>query len=128
MSNRMSSRRAADEQQVSTNKNGKNVKKEREGDRNRPTPTVFVRPSLEEAQTYFLQENLNGDPAKFHSHYAAVGWKKGRTPITDWHAAARGWSIDEPKFSARGTGTAPQQDGGPIQVTDDGSYAKGEKR
>ncbi len=50
-------------------------------------------PSLEEVQTHFKQAGFPANEAPlFFNHYEAIGWKLGgKTPITNWHAAAEKW-------------------------------------
>jgi hypothetical protein len=102
----VNSRRTAGEQQVNTNKKGKNAKK---GESAR---SVSAGPSQEEVRAFFTQEHLNGNPDKFYQTYEATGWKKSNgQPITNWQAQARKWSLDEPQFTSRiGSAKASQDD------------------
>lgn len=53
---------------------------------------VFVIPGLEDVEAYCIEAGLNEvDAASFIDFYASKGWKVGKTPMSDWQAAARGW-------------------------------------
>jgi len=51
----------------------------------------FVPPSLEQVQAYCTERGNNVSASSFVDHYTAVGWKVGKTKMTDWKAAVRTW-------------------------------------
>jgi len=55
--------------------------------------TAFVRPTLEEVQTFMGSEGFDGitHAPEFFDYYQSNGWKAGKNPMVDWQAAARGW-------------------------------------
>lgn len=63
---------------------------------------AFTPPTPEEAQRYFGGVGAGGDRhLHFMAHYEKVGWRSGRTKLSDWKAAARLWILrdkDDGKF------------------------------
>lgn len=54
-------------------------------------PKRFIKPTLEEVETYCSERN-NGIVAKdFINFYESKGWKVGKSPMKDWKAAIRTW-------------------------------------
>lgn len=55
----------------------------------------FVKPTLEEVETYCAERKaLNRpapDPEAWFDHYTANGWRVGKNPMKDWRAAVRQW-------------------------------------
>lgn len=68
---------------------------------------TMVTPSLEEVQDFF--ENKM-EAEKFFNYYTSNGWKVGgRTPMKDWKAAARNWTIKANEIS-NGNGQVQKRD------------------
>ena len=66
--------------------------------------------SLEEVTAFFLSINSNeSEAARFFHHYEGVDWVKGSNlPIKNWHAVARAWLLDSPRFKrAQPSGPTP---------------------
>lgn len=59
----------------------------------KPKTTRFVKPTVEEIETYCKERNNNVDAHKFYNHYESNGWKVGKNPMKDWKAAIRTWEI-----------------------------------
>ena len=56
----------------------------------------FVKPSLEEITEYCREKGYEHvDPTAFWAHYESVGWRVGKNPMKNWHAAAAGWNARE---------------------------------
>lgn len=53
--------------------------------------TKFIKPSLEELESYRQEKNLDVDCEYFLDFYEANGWKAGRVPMKDWKATMRNW-------------------------------------
>lgn len=54
--------------------------------------TRFVPPTPEEATAFFTENGGTATQAqRFCDYYASKGWLVGKSPMKDWHAAARGW-------------------------------------
>lgn len=51
----------------------------------------FRRPTADELRVYFDEIGLSEDPQRFIDFYESKGWKVGKTPMSDWKAAARTW-------------------------------------
>ena len=47
--------------------------------------------SIEDTKKYFSDNNLKSDPEEFWDFYEAIGWKKGKTKITNREAAIKSW-------------------------------------
>jgi hypothetical protein len=60
----------------------------------------FIKPTLEEAQIYFLEKNFTEIEAqRFFNYFESNGWLVGgRTKMKDWKAAARNWMLNARKF------------------------------
>ena len=62
----------------------------------------FIPPTVEEVEAYLREQNV-ADPTanalKFHAHYEASDWKRGKTPIKNWKACVRTWDL--PKVQPR---------------------------
>lgn len=61
----------------------------------------FSKPTLGEAQIYFLEKNFPEIEAqRFFNYFESNGWLVGgRTKMKDWKAAARNWMLNAKKFS-----------------------------
>lgn len=51
----------------------------------------FVKPAIEEIQTYCQERRNSVDPQAFIDYYTSNGWKVGRNQMKDWKAAIRTW-------------------------------------
>ena len=80
----VTSKRPANDQQVTTNKNVKNVKNNK--------TYVFVKPSLEEVRLYCHEKKYGVNPEAWMDFYESNGWKVGKNPMKDWKAAIRTWA------------------------------------
>ena len=60
-------------------------------DEERPSKKKFEPPTLQDVTAYCVQRDNGIDAAKFWNHYESNGWKVGRNPMKDWHAAIRTW-------------------------------------
>lgn len=72
--------RPANDQRTTTNKN---VKKER---------SIFIPPTLQELNSFCLENNLVLDSERFINFYDSKGWLVGKAKMKDWKATARNWS------------------------------------
>jgi hypothetical protein len=52
---------------------------------------VFVRPTIEDIETYCKENDYSVDAEKFIDYYNSNGWKVGRNAMKDWKAAVRNW-------------------------------------
>ncbi|MCI8469328.1 MAG: hypothetical protein HFJ75_07595 [Eggerthellaceae bacterium] len=52
----------------------------------------FRAPTPEEVAAYAAERGIAVDAGRFCDFYASKGWKVGRSPMTDWQAAARNWA------------------------------------
>ena len=55
----------------------------------------FTPPTLEEVKAYCEERGNSVDPQRFINHYSSNGWKVGKNPMKDWHAAVRTWEGNE---------------------------------
>ena len=51
----------------------------------------FTPPMVDEVRAYCLERRNGVDPQRFIDHYAANGWVRGKTKISDWRACVRTW-------------------------------------
>lgn len=62
------------------------------------TPTKhFIKPSLEEVETYCQERNNKVNAQRFIDFYQSKGWKIGKEPMKDWKACVRTWEQREEK-------------------------------
>ena len=67
-----------------------------------PVPKVgrLIPPELPEVVAWFSTKKLPAVVAeKFFNYYTANGWKVGKNPMKNWHAAARNWILNMAQFS-----------------------------
>lgn len=99
-------------QQITTYKNVKNVKKIERGQ--------FAPPSLPEIQKYFAEKiaekglrlNPKSEAEKFESFYASKGWLVGKAKMKDWKKSVSGWiarSNDNQRPQINGTRSSSPQ-------------------
>lgn len=62
--------------------------------------TPLPNPTIEEVLQYFREQNYPEVEAnKFFNYFKSIGWLVGgKTPMTDWPAAARNWMLNAPKY------------------------------
>lgn len=51
----------------------------------------FIKPTIEELQSYIEEKGLSIDAIKFHSYYESNGWKVGKNKMANWKAALINW-------------------------------------
>ena len=59
------------------------------------TKKVFIKPTLQEIQSYCQERRNSVNPEKWLNHYESNGWKVGKNPMKDWKAAVRTWENSE---------------------------------
>lgn len=64
----------------------------------------LIPPSLDQVKTFFKLESFPElEAQKFFNHFQSNGWKVGgKSPMKDWHAAARNWILNSQKFANPG--------------------------
>ena len=98
-------------QEVGPSLNDTNIKK------NSKQIKTMAAPSLEEVKDFF--ENKM-EAEKFFNYYTSNGWKVGgRTPMKDWKAAARNWTIKANEIS-NGNGQVQKRDN--LHTTENKDY------
>lgn len=65
-----------------------------EGNRAKAKST-FTKPSLKEVAAYCKERGNTVDPARFINYYQSNGWRVGKNPMRDWHAAVHTWETSE---------------------------------
>lgn len=76
------------EQQVDTNKNDKNIKKDNNKLLSKEKTT---KPTLEDIKSYCIERGNSVDPSKFYDYYESNGWMVGKNKMKDWKACVRTW-------------------------------------
>lgn len=61
----------------------------------------FQKPSLSEVAQYCRERANKVDPEQFYNFYESNGWKVGKNPMKDWHAAVRTWEKREKEVAPR---------------------------
>ena len=68
---------------------------------NRDGSSHFQKPSLSEVAAYCRERANKVDPEQFCNFYESNGWKVGKNPMKDWHAAVRTWEKREKEVAPR---------------------------
>lgn len=68
------------------------------------TKTNFIKPTIEEIQSYIDENNFhNIDAERFYDYYESNGWKINKTSMKDWKATIRNWNRNnadkKPKYN-----------------------------
>lgn len=88
--NKKSNERPTTDQQPTTSKESKNVrKKEVINIRN------LIPPTLEMVEAYIEENNYNVDAGAFMDYYESKGWMVGKAKMKDWQASVRNWNRNE---------------------------------
>ena len=91
----MTSERPASDQQVTTNKNEKNVKNK-----------TFSPPTADEVTAYCREMGYKVNPDAFVDFYDSKGWMVGKNKMKDWKAAVGNWNRSQRQEStAKGKAT-----------------------
>jgi hypothetical protein len=80
-------------------------KAETEKEKVPPKRKRFEPPNEMQVQAFFQTTASPNSWSAFYNYYLANGWKVGKNPMKDWHAAARGWVARQNEF------TKPQNNG-----------------
>ena len=80
VANEPTNKQPLNNQQTTTNNN---EKKER---------SIFKAPSLEDLNTFCLENNLELNASDFLNYYDSNGWMVGKNKMKDWKATVRRWS------------------------------------
>ena len=77
------------------NKGNVNISKEKDS-KKKSASMRFIPPTLDEVKEFISTNGYTLVNAEaFHSHYASVGWKRGKTPLKDWKQAVINWQATE---------------------------------
>ncbi len=60
----------------------------------------FIKPSIEEIESYCKERNNNIDANAFYDFYESKGWKVGNQPMKNWKACIRTWENRNKKSEA----------------------------
>lgn len=92
----VTSKEQTDNIQITTTKESKEVKKEKNNNIKRFTP-----PTYEQVSTYCKERKNTVDAERFLDFYESKGWMVGKNKMKDWKAAVRNWE----RSSKQGTQT-----------------------
>lgn len=82
----VTSKEQTDNIQITTTKESKEVKKEKNNNIKRFTP-----PTYEQVSTYCKERHNTVDAERFLDFYESKGWMVGKNKMKDWKAAVRNW-------------------------------------
>ena len=82
----VTSKQQTDNIQITTTKESKEVKKEKNNNIKRFTP-----PTYEQVSTYCKERHNTVDAERFLDFYESKGWMVGKNKMKDWKAAVRNW-------------------------------------
>ena len=54
-------------------------------------PKKFIKPTIDEINSYCLENNFTLNADKFFNYYESKGWVVGKSPMKSWQAAIRNW-------------------------------------
>lgn len=99
--NQVTSKRQANDKQVTTVKEYKEIK-------NIKNNNIFSPPTVDEVRAYCQERNNSVDAESFVSFYDSKGWMIGKNKMKDWKAAVRTWErsrkeekkAEKPKFDS----------------------------
>lgn len=100
-----SSEQATNQQRIEKGTSGEQVSGPYINNTKQKKQSNIFKPQNKKEVTIFFEENKwpAAQSEKFFSHYESVGWKKGKSKIENWKAAAEGWMIqfreNEPNHS-----------------------------
>lgn len=63
--------------------------------KNNISVTRFVKPKVEEIDSYCKERKNNVDAQQFFDYYESKGWKVGKSPMKDWKSAVRTWERND---------------------------------
>ena len=63
--------------------------------KNNISVTRFVKPKVEEIDSYCKDRKNNVDAQQFFDYYESKGWKVGKSPMKDWKSAVRTWERND---------------------------------
>lgn len=114
------------ENQTENSRQKSSVKKEEKGnslDLSSRAKSRELIPTIEEVLIYFTEQNFPElEAQKFFNYFTSIGWLVGgKTPMTNWQAAAQNWIINAPKFIAN---TEQPNRAKNLNTTTDKNYAE----
>lgn len=63
--------------------------------KNNISVTRFVKPKVEEIESYCKDRKNNVDAQQFFDYYESKGWKVGKSPMKDWKSAVHTWERND---------------------------------
>ncbi len=89
----------------------------------------FTAPNLEDVKTFFSRNAFPElEAQKFFNYFSSIGWLVGgKTPMTDWQAAAQNWMLNAENFSLKPIRNPEPADGKKLNhltTTTDKNYAE----
>lgn len=87
-------------QQLTTNKNDKNIKNERI-DTHAQQNHSFVKPTVQEVEAYARSQGYGIDSRHFWDYYESRGWMVGQCRMKDWRAAVRTWNRNQKTYGKK---------------------------
>ncbi|WP_298117416.1 transcriptional regulator [Flavobacterium sp.] len=75
------------------------------------TSSALEKPTIENVKSYFREQNFPElEAQKFFNYFSSIGWLVGgKTPMTDWQAAAQNWILNAPKFITNAEPNRPKK-------------------
>lgn len=78
----------------------KDSKKDLPCGRSKEAQKRFTPPSVADVEDYCREICIEIDAEHFVDYYTENGWKAGKTPMKDWHAAVRNWARRDREYGA----------------------------
>jgi len=64
----------------------------KEEDKDKEIRNIFIAPTLEQVESFCIENNLELEAEKFVNFYESKGWIVGKTKMKNWKAAVRNWA------------------------------------
>ena len=61
----------------------------------------FVKPTLEEVNTYIQENSYTFSAEQFFAYYESTGWMIGKSPMKNWKAACLTWQTRQDECGGR---------------------------
>ena len=85
----MTSKQPANNQQMTTSKESKEIQEVKNSN------SRFTPPTVQEVSDYCNERMNQVDPQRFVDHYSTNNWFRGKTKTKDWKACVRTWEAND---------------------------------
>lgn len=114
---------------ISKTENSKKEKSSAKKEKDFVTSSAVEKPKFEDVKKYFAEQTFPElEAQKFFNYFSSIGWLVGgKTPMTDWQAAAQNWMLNAENFNSKSIRHSDPSDGKKLNhltTTTDKNYAE----